>query len=652
MKRILSLIILCSICLTYLYGCANSNTPMAVGKKIDKNLTNLYTAVSNLDTIDNSYIANPDIYQLENISNTNQNKQIIRTIAIPKTTDMEKEEFNIEDTINDDLVSADDDSLKNEEMTTDDSSKLESNNDDKNIEVVFEEDLNEDTPTTDVIIIDENGNGTVIDNNGEIDENQTISNDTLEQIYTDTVEDETLSIEEKNKVYQFLFENIRYTPRYVTDYNNINAQTSLNNYLYKVQELYTMTADVVEANNVLNNKKEILLGTIDNIKSYNNKMIDGEFVPNTQQLVALNNYAQDIKTTIKRIKDSNGQLNNEVNNISTSSSSYGLSKGVDIINSNYLKILNHIDVRITYFKSAMATLNQIEYIYKEAELDISYEDIELDNQSSEEEISTNHERKSNLDSYKNSDNFHRDSYQKITPTDDKISIENLDNNEIIENKKIDSSKNNENIDKNEDKLKYQNIDSYSGVVDNRNSVYDIYPSDNSEIINSGGQYNTENQNNQFHNLPNNLYDVNTPNGKFQNGIITQNNLNHGVNNGVNGMYSGLASSNGNVDYFKQNNMNRTDKNINTYGNNTLIDMINNGTVNNGINTLELNEVSTKPIMVDSDKLEESEQKNFLIESEITDSQELVIDNNYKKFPDVNDSIVDEICDKFIDKISE
>ena len=652
MKRILSLIILCSICLTYLYGCANSNTPMAVGKKIDKNLTNLYTAVSNLDTIDNSYIANPDIYQLENISNTNQNKQIIRTIAIPKTTDMEKEEFNIEDTINDDLVSADDDSLKNEEMTTDDSSKLESNNDDKNIEVVFEEDLNEDTPTTDVIIIDENGNGTVIDNNGEIDENQTISNDTLEQIYTDTVEDETLSIEEKNKVYQFLFENIRYTPRYVTDYNNINAQTSLNNYLYKVQELYTMTADVVEANNVLNNKKEILLGTIDNIKSYNNKMIDGEFVPNTQQLVALNNYAQDIKTTIKRIKDSNGQLNNEVNNISTSSSSYGLSKGVDIINSNYLKILNHIDVRITYFKSAMATLNQIEYIYKEAELDISYEDIELDNQSSEEEISTNHERKSNLDSYKNSDNFHRDSYQKITPTDDKISIENLDNNEIIENKKIDSSKNNENIDKNEDKLKYQNIDSYSGVVDNRNSVYDIYPSDNSEIINSGGQYNIENQNNQFHNLPNNLYDVNTPNGKFQNGIITQNNLNHGVNNGVNGMYSGLASSNGNVDYFKQNNMNRTDKNINTYGNNTLIDMINNGTVNNGINTLELNEVSTKPIMVDSDKLEESEQKNFLIESEITDSQELVIDNNYKKFPDVNDSIVDEICDKFIDKISE
>ena len=652
MKRILSLIILCSICLTYLYGCANSNTPMAVGKKIDKNLTNLYTAVSNLDTIDNSYIANPDIYQLENISNTNQNKQIIRTIAIPKTTDMEKEEFNIEDTINDDLVSADDDSLKNEEMTTDDSSKLESNNDDKNIEVVFEEDLNEDTPTTDVIIIDENGNGTVIDNNGEIDENQTISNDTLEQIYTDTVEDETLSIEEKNKVYQFLFENIRYTPRYVTDYNNINAQTSLNNYLYKVQELYTMTADVVEANNVLNNKKEILLGTIDNIKSYNNKMIDGEFVPNTQQLVALNNYAQDIKTTIKRIKDSNGQLNNEVNNISTSSSSYGLSKGVDIINSNYLKILNHIDVRITYFKSAMATLNQIEYIYKEAELDISYEDIELDNQSSEEEISTNHERKSNLDSYKNSDNFHRDSYQKITPTDDKISIENLDNNEIIENKKIDSSKNNENIDKNEDKLKYQNIDSYSGVVDNRNSVYDIYPSDNSEIINSGGQYNTENQNNQFHNLPNYHYDVNTPNGTFQNGIITQNNLNHGVNNGVNGMYSGLASSNGNIDYFKQNNMNRTDKNINTYGNNTLIDMINNGTVNNGINTLELNEVSTKPIMVDSDKLEESEQKNFLIESEITDSQELVIDNNYKKFPDVNDSIVDEICDKFIDKISE
>ena len=575
MKKILSVLIMITISVSFLSGCASDNTPQAVGKKIDKNLTNLYTAVTNLDTIDNSYIANPDIYQIENMR-AMDSKIINKNISLPKQSQAEKLSF--------------DNNNENTLTNTEEEQKVE------NIEIIFEEDLDETTDMSDVLIIDENGDGTIIDSNGNVvEDNSTISDEIIKEIYIDTNNSNEMTNDEKNKVYQFLFENIRYSPRYVKDYNNINAQNSLNNYIYKVQELYTMTADVVEANNVLNNKKDILLISIDNIKSYNNKMIDGNFTPNTQQLVALDNYAQDIKNTIKRIKDSNGQLNNEVNNISTSTSSYGLSKGVDIINSNYLKILNHIDARITYFKSAMATLDQIEFIYKEAEFDKPY--TPYDN---------NLNSISNNDSQKNINNLNNkniDSYKENNTTNTIKSDHNL----IDENN--DNSKNHSNIDTFNNKLKNDKNNIINSVYDNSNSV--IVTDSNNNAVNStdtNANVAPENIINN-HNLPNYTHDINAPNGTFQNGIITQNNLNHGVGNGVNGVYSGLAGSNGNIDYFKQNNFNRTDKNINTYGNNTLIDMINNGTVNNGINTLDITCSDTKPIMVDSSNINELDNLN-------------------------------------------
>lgn len=576
MKRFLSVIIMLSICLTYLYGCSNSNTPLAVGKKIDKNLTNLYNAVSNLDTIDNSYIANPDIYQLEDISNVNNENNIIsKTIALP----------NQDEAIRLDLdknYATDYNQINETTTNTLNNTNMSDNVEENKIEILFEEDIDSSDNLSDVLIIDENGDGTILDTEGEIIENiDNIPDETLDQIYTDTIEDEKMTSEEKNKVYQFLFENIRYSPRYATNYNNTNAQTSLNNYIYKVQELYTMTADVVEANNVLSAEKDNLLSDINNIKTYNTKMIDGVFTPNTQQLVALNNYAQDIKTTIKRIKDSNGQLNNEVNNISTSSASYGLSKGVDIINSNYLKILNHIDARITYFKSAMATLDQIGYIFKEAELNITYENIDLDNETSDKEIVTK-TTTPNIDTYNNTN-----------------TTDNIDTN--IQN--LSESKNYKNIDTFNNNLKNENINDINMVDDNfpNDNVNNNYIDESNTMSDDRVISNNSNTQNQC--LPNYTHDINTPNGVFQNGIITQNNLNNGVANGANGVYSGLAGSNGNTDYFKQNNFNRTEKNVNTYGNNTLIDMINNGTVNNGINTLDLKETNNKPVMVDSTNVE-------------------------------------------------
>lgn len=612
MKRILSLVILFSICLTYFYGCSNSNTPMAIGKKLEKNLTTLYNTVTNLDTIDNSYIANPDIYQLEDIkTNTDTILQIKKTIAQPNQDEAVKlnfenvdeiENINIEtnsentnesnntnDNINEnnELIEEDVDNNNQTDLTETENeilnikSESESTNtidsittetvatEEQKVEVVFEEEIDSTKNLSDVIIIDEDGEGTMLNNQGEVIEDlNELDTETIDQIYNDTLTNNKMTTEEKNKVFEFLFENVRYTPRYVTEYNTNNAQVTLNNYLYKVQELYTMTADVVEANNVLHNKKESLLNIIENVKLSTTKMINGEITPNSQQLVALNNYAQDIKTTIKRLKDCNGQLNNEVNNISTTSSSYGLSKGVDIINSNYLKILNHIDVRITYFKSAMATLDQVSYILKETELNISYEDINLDNETKDKEFATE-KIKSNIDTYNNTT-------------------------------KNNVSKNNENTTDFNNNLKNTNIDTLYGDNVNNHNTIDIINND-SELQNKTVDTNNIAINNtQNHNLPNKHIYNNAINGTYQNGIITQNNLNNGVNNGANGYNTGYHNGYGYVDYYNNNTINRTYNNVNTFGRNTLIDMINNGTVNNGINTLQLTPTNNKPIMVDTE----------------------------------------------------
>lgn len=722
MKKIISIMIVFALSISYMYGCLASDTPVAIGKKIDKTLTNLYEAVSNLDTIDNSYIANPDIYQLDNINNTlnintltflpdkmelkkvelnSEDKIIKKTIAdnndvykltiendndqkesileediidnniesnqnlIENNNSDNNEEINNDDQINNDeskinetiinesivdsnkidsVIANEKDEISNddevlisentntntntnndedlsisEEDTTLNNSSENAENTTTNVEIVFEENLDDSNQEKlkDVLILDENGDATLIDENGEETNIEEINNEKIEEILEETITNEELTNEEKNTVYYFLFDKIRYTPRYALDYNTETAQNSLNTYVYKIQELYTMTADVIEANDVLLNQKEILLNQINTLKQINNKMVSGEIVPNSQQIIALDNYNQDIKTTLKRIKDCNGQLNNEVNSISTSNSTYGLAKGVDIINSNYLKILNHIDVRITYFKNALATIEQLNYILSEAEENVS---------SSSESIKTTNEntRISNIDTYKQNA-----ATNPIKNTNNYTAINNTDNinnsNKEIDtydstNPVIDDNIDNAETNKNSTLDTYNNGVTDNNIIDNNNnnndSVTNINNGTNTPPVNMGANNGVNNGLNNGNGITPFGYrdNINAPTGTYQNGIITQNNLNNGVNNGVYGNTTGYATGAGEVDYYKINNFQNTNKNVNTYGRNTMVDMINNGTVNNGINTLFINDF-IKPILVEQ-KINEMDSTNTIKENSL------------------------------------
>lgn len=155
-----------------------------------------------------------------------------------------------------------------------------------------------------------------------------------------------------------------YTPRFTTNFDYNTLPSKLENYVNKIHRLYTMTEDVVNANNNLRGKKESVLNTIEETRKLNDCISTGECTPTDNQVDALNNYLIDIKATIKNIRNCNGELTNEINKISNSSN--GLSQSIDVISSNYLKILNKLDTRISYHENAIATLEQIKAILEES----------------------------------------------------------------------------------------------------------------------------------------------------------------------------------------------------------------------------------------------------------------------------------------------
>lgn len=598
-----------------LLGCTTNNQPLNIAKSIDHNLTILTNTINHLDTIDNSYLSNPDIYP------------IAKTVNAPAPS-----------------------SNHNILAGNDETEKSIGNHKNKICQIS-------------------------LSLNSNIDSYKT-NNDTN---YENTQDNST--------IYYYNIEPIKYMPRY--NKNMVENDNYLDGYINKVRNLYAITNDAMEANNTLSNCKTNVLDYCAEIKQLNYSIEDGTFVPNNQQVTALNNYIDDIKVTIKRIKKCNGDLTNEVNTINKNNNG-GITTGIDVMNSNYLSVLNHLDIRITYLKNALTTLEQIREILidaqnivlqqnnnniddtiiqetpnneinSETKVDNTIDEIQqiddINNNENKNNIENNQVNNNNeeninspiiddkIDSTINKNNSNIDGNESNNNIKDTVLTDNnniTESNESYGNDNINENKENDNISDNGDTIKETtvieeteenkkktNIDTYL----NTNNNLDTYKKNNNQtdntIINDNNNitYDDTNLNNNCDNcppittlpnelngnnnlaygnnlngtipLPNDADRINTPNRTFQNGIITQNNLNNGVNNGVNGNYTGMGSSN-NYPYV-DGDINRTNNNVDTYGYNTMIDMLNRGTVNNGINTLNITEeASSKPAMVNTD----------------------------------------------------
>lgn len=628
-----------------LFGCTNPAAPANISQKLERNLTALTNVVNRLDTIENSYLSNPDIHPITTTVSApapEPNKHVIARIgadsyvlSVPVNNRFKNKIANI-DTYNPKSTS-------NSENTT--------------------------------------------------------------------------------NLYYYNIQPTKYVPRYIGTQDNGN-EDYLKHYISKVRTLYSITNDAIEANNELGKFKNDVITYCVEIKQLNSAIENGTFAPSTNQIAALNNYIDDIKVTIKRIKNCNGDLSNEVNNINNKDVG-GITAGIDVINSNYLSVLNHIDTRISYLKNAITTLEQIKFILQEAQEIIinnptTLEELENNNvvdfnsetttdnvennELSEEngiienEIINNTEPNENIDNNteiegettiqtetettennieQNKENIVDDNIETNLNTDNLEEnneteqttnnnlVEDVENNESISNEEINNETTEEKIDdenENEQNVTEENNTSNIDTYLNTNSNLDTYKTtqNNSTGSNINNNINTTNNDTALNNinntnpaitqpivngnnlvnngaiLPTDNEKINVPNGTFQNGIITQNNLNNGVNNGVNGTRTGYAGSN-NYPYTSGG-INRTNKNVDTYGYNTVIDMLNHGTVNNGINTLSVSD-NKKPTMVNGNTTIENEEQ---CEDNLNTECETCVDNTNE----VKDLELNEIDSEF------
>lgn len=687
-----------------LTGCTNNETTAQVGKNLDKNLNKLTKIVNKLDTIDNNYIANPDITINDKTSNLNTNNTNTYRLAFNPSTistnnlqDMVKEMLynklseQLTENSNGDCRICNQDYTCNthgfcnncsNKIVCDNSgnctncgTRLELTNSNScqncnNSAVLNESSCNKalnrinTLPNSELsigklsakdVINSAKENNDITTHNpfkaiqlSEYTNNNQASTENNESNNNVTQgNNNELSSTPQNKIYVrrimaqgYIPTRLRYQPRYYQNIDELDISDQIDNYIYKVQKLYAMTSDALEANSVLNECKTTLLDTVFEVKELNKNIIDGTCTPSNQQIQALKNYIEDIKTTITKMKDCNGDLNNQINKISSSTNS-SIATSVDVMNSNYLSLLNHLDTRITYHESAIATLEQIKYLIEDAVAnnEISIEELEeYNNQLSGIEESVENEEDTN-----NNDTTTTENVEDNVSTD--TNDENNTNNEVDSNTEtnVDNTNDNQNIDASttpdtdqsndtatSDVIENEtsngitpNIDTYKPVedtssttktqentaesneynvndnvasnnVDNSNNNIttntDVNNNDNDSNINNSADNTTNSTTNNTNNTTANNTALNSNN--FTNGIITQNNLdNSGRNGGYyygndgkihnNGTDNGTTGNNGNT---IENNLNRNN-NVNTYGYNTMLDIINQGTVNNGINTL-------------------------------------------------------------------
>lgn len=417
---------------------------------------------------------------------------------------------------------------------------------------------------------------------------------------------------------------LRYRPRFVSQINYDTANNNLNRYVNKLQKLYTMTADVVEANNTLANYKVIILDNIDEAKELNNCVLDGSCTPTNNQVQALNNYISDIKSTISNLRNLNGNLTNEINKISTNNT--GISQSIDITNSNYLKILNQIDTRISFHENAIATLEQIKYLLQDAQNNTDKETLveDLNNKQTiivEEDNSLDENIVNDGTAIDNNivTNTPVDNDDTITnnDTEDNIIVSegvtpNTTTNNILDNEIDSSVKSNEEIIETNDTTtnidtynnnNFSNVNSYldnknmrdnignnniENTINNENNIDSDYLIDDDNIVNNNSDIPQMVGNDNGILSNNNLANTNNLNNGYNNTIISQNNLDNNDLGNNSYRYDNNGTLYNNTNGYNNaglNNINEKNNNVNTYKYNTLVDSINRGTINNGINTL-------------------------------------------------------------------
>lgn len=477
-------------------------------------------------------------------------------------------------------------------------------------------------------------------NNDDLSNNNNTTDSNFSQEKTEDNCDEDTSTNYDNKTIKIIYydygifepERINYNPRFVSDINYRQASPRLERYINKIQKLYTMTADVIEANNSLNDKKLEIISRVKEAKDLNENIANGSYVPTNNQIDALRVYIAEIKNTVNNIRNCNGLLSNEINKISDANT--GLSQSIDVISGNYLKILNQLDARISYHENAIATLEQVkaileESINKDTTNTDTPDDIIIDNDYNDTIIDDNDKTDDSTlieDSHKTpalKDNQEDNTETTIDANNplDEDNENTVDNETIVDanNESIDSANSNDHndilYDTEDIEESLSNDDNSANTVDsidNKNQENNITSITDNNIVDAGNNNQVDNSNNSISNLSDdNLDNEKNRTGSNTNTETSSNNDNiEEVITYTDEPIENTNASNDNNIIFK--------KNIDSYKENTL--------PNTNIDTLVNPFAKNKNINNEQNNVDNDVNNNAPIENEIENTNNDMIDN--------------------------
>lgn len=152
--------------------------------------------------------------------------------------------------------------------------------------------------------------------------------------------------------------NRYYTSQYLPRYTDTVAtsNSTLTNYLEKIQDLYTICNDTCAASNDLEMLKDELISSCSSCNELLGKVKTGEVTLTKTQIETLNAYNNTLQSCISDLKSCK-DCNEDINMINLLKGNF--SNNCDTLVAKYLKVLNNIDTNNSYCNNAKCTVSEI-----------------------------------------------------------------------------------------------------------------------------------------------------------------------------------------------------------------------------------------------------------------------------------------------------
>lgn len=139
------------------------------------------------------------------------------------------------------------------------------------------------------------------------------------------------------------------------EYNKVEPLTQ---YFSKLSNLYNVASSVVTTNNELNQIRNNILANISLIQTFANQIKNNKYDLTENQIKSINNLLDNINTNVNRINLSRNEVKNELNSVKNLKTNY--TGNVEQLSSKYVRLVNCLDTRMTYFNNILGCLNQLE----------------------------------------------------------------------------------------------------------------------------------------------------------------------------------------------------------------------------------------------------------------------------------------------------